>query len=238
MHFLTVALPLLEKTINSQLEVMELVVAEMVSAIEHDEIIYTFGTGHSHMLSMEFFARAGGLANIAPILDPSYLNGFGATRSGALERLTGIADIVWDEYDCSSAGLLFIASNSGLNASSIEFALRAKKEDVTTVAITSVAQSTANASKHPSGEKLMNITDFVIDNGAPNGDGILDYGSGLTGGFSSLSGIAIVQSLMSETIRLCGLEEIDAPFYQSQNTERKNTNADLYKRFKSRIKHL
>ena len=41
--------------------------------IEDDKIIHTFGTGHSHMLGIEMFARAGGLGNFDAMLDPDTL---------------------------------------------------------------------------------------------------------------------------------------------------------------------
>ena len=36
--------------------------------IKNDKVIHTFGTGHSHMIGIELFARAGGLGNVDAIL--------------------------------------------------------------------------------------------------------------------------------------------------------------------------
>ena len=36
----------------------------MAKTIIEDHIIHTFGTGHSHMIGLELFVRAGGLANV------------------------------------------------------------------------------------------------------------------------------------------------------------------------------
>jgi uncharacterized phosphosugar-binding protein len=55
------------------------------STIVDDNIIHTFGTGHSHILGMEIFSRAGGLANVNAILDDLVLTTSGARRGGELE---------------------------------------------------------------------------------------------------------------------------------------------------------
>ena len=45
--------------------------------IMEDRIIHTFGTGHSHMIGIELFARAGGLGNVDAMLDPDVLTSNG-----------------------------------------------------------------------------------------------------------------------------------------------------------------
>ena len=37
----------------------------------NDKLIHTFGTGHSHVIGLELFVRAGGLANVNSFLDSS-----------------------------------------------------------------------------------------------------------------------------------------------------------------------
>ena len=49
--------------------------------IINDKIIHTFGTGHSHMIGLELFIRAGGLANVNAMLDSTILTAEGANRS-------------------------------------------------------------------------------------------------------------------------------------------------------------
>jgi len=51
-----------------------------------------FGTGHSMMMALEMFYRAGGLVRVYPILDPS-ISGFnGALKSTMLERVSVYAE--------------------------------------------------------------------------------------------------------------------------------------------------
>ena len=93
------------------------------------------------MIPIELFIRAGGLANVNAMLDPDTVTMSGAMRNSSIERLPGMADIVWDNYSIQSGDIILIVSNSGRNAVPIEMALRAKKEGITSIALTSLEQS-------------------------------------------------------------------------------------------------
>jgi uncharacterized phosphosugar-binding protein len=64
------------------------------------------------------------------------------------------------------------------------------------IALTSVAHSTSVPSRHPSGRRLMDIADVVIDSGAPAGDAALSLSDGTrVGAVSNLAGVFVVQLL-------------------------------------------
>ena len=87
------------------------VLAEKIAEnIENDKMIHTFGTGHSHMLGIELFARAGGLGNVDAMLDPDTLTSFGAERSGAMEKVCGVADVIYDSYRIETGDIMIITS--------------------------------------------------------------------------------------------------------------------------------
>lgn len=228
------SLPQINNILISQKDRLEQVAEQMAKTIANDGIIYAFGTGHSHMISMELFGRAGGLANVCAMLDETVLNGGGARRSSKMERLSGLADIIWENTPPNSNDMIFIVSNSGRNAAIVEMALRAQKESVFTVAITSLTQSSANVSLHASGKKLYQLADVVLDNGAPDGDAQMHYGEYVTGPLSTLTGVILINSLLCESVRLCHERNIPVPLFQSQNTERKTSNEALFGRFSSR----
>ena len=68
------------------------------------------------------------------------------------------------------------------------------------VAITSLAHSRAVASGHPSGRKLYEIADWVIDNGCPHGDAVLDFGPGRprVAPLSTVAGVVIWNMIVAE----------------------------------------
>lgn len=233
--YLQSCLPLINKILLTQEHEAERVVEQMVKTISDDGIIFAFGTGHSHMIPMEMFGRAGGLANVCAMLDETILNGGGARRSSRMEKLPGLADAIWQSSPPGTDDMLFIVSNSGRNAAVVEMALKAKEEGVFTVAITSLAQSKANASLHHSGQKLYQLADVVLDNGAPDGDALMKFGEYVTGPLSTLTGVILVHSLICESVRLCQERKISVPLFQSQNTEKKTNNDALFDRYASRI---
>lgn len=206
-------------------------------AIVNEQIIHAFGTGHSQMVAMELFTRASGLANVNTVLDDLVMSVSGARRGGAIERVSGLADIVWDKYDIRPADVLLIVSNSGRNAMPIEMALRAKKEGVKTIAITSLTQSKQYPSRHPSGRKLYELVDLVIDNGVPSGDGLMRIGSHLTGPVSSMAGILLVNTIATEAMKLAAAQGATLPIYHSQNVDGPSNEA-LYAKYEGRVKHL
>ena len=66
-------LDILRQAYQENEEKINLCVEKVVDNIMNDRIIHMFGTGHSHMVGIEVFARAGGLANVNAILDPDQL---------------------------------------------------------------------------------------------------------------------------------------------------------------------
>ena len=204
--------------------------------IKEDRIIHTFGTGHSHLAGAELFARAGGLGNINSLLDPDVIPSFGAVRSAELEKISGISDILYDTYNINKGDIMIITSNSGRNAMPIEMAYRCKKEGVITIALTNVNQSTNTTSRHFSGKKLYEVCDYILDNSVPCNDSLINVEGILIGPGSSISNIILLNTIVSEAIKLCIHEGYKPPIFQSQNVDGFN-NDDIYKKYFGRIKH-
>lgn len=227
---------LLQKTYETNKEQVGFLAEKVAECVKNDKLIHTFGTGHSHMIGIELFARAGGLGNVNAILDPDSLTAFGAQRSGALEKLTGIADVIFDHYKIEKNDMMIISSNSGRNALPIEMAMRCKKEGVFVVALTNLEQSRAAVSRHPSGKKLYEFADCILDNCVPSGDALLNINGTLTGPGSSISSMFLLNTIVTEALKICAEKGIKAPVFQSQNVDGFNNDA-IYEKYDGRIKH-
>ncbi len=70
--------------------------------------------------------------------------------------------------------VLLVASVSGRNRTPVELALACRKQGVKTIGFTAMKYSAATPSLHPSGKKLHEAVDVVVDIGAPLGDAAVD----------------------------------------------------------------
>jgi uncharacterized phosphosugar-binding protein len=155
------------------------------------------------MLAEELFYRAGGLFAINAILDSGLMLHDGALASSELERLPGYARIVLSKQNLQAGDVLLVASNSGLNAAPIEAAAEARQKGLKVIALTSMAHSRSVAARHPSGKKLYELADVVLDNCGCPGDAALQLPGldGAIGATSTVIGAAILHALEYETVQ-------------------------------------
>jgi uncharacterized phosphosugar-binding protein len=94
----------------------------------------------------------------------------------------------------------FVISSSGCNLVPIEMAEEFRKRGLKVVVIISRKHSEASRSKHPSGKKLQDFADLVLDTGAPVGDAMVSL-AGLdtpVSPGSTLGGCLLVNAIKAE----------------------------------------
>lgn len=167
-------------------------------------LIHVFGSGHSHMLAEEIFFRAGGLLDIDPVLESALMLHEGALKSTRMERLPGYAAIIADDREIRRGDVLIIVSNSGRNAVPVELAEIAKGRGVPVIAITSAEHSRRVSSRAPSGRRLFETADVVIDNHAPYGDACvsIERVAHPVGALSTITGAAILNAIMVGAVEM------------------------------------
>lgn len=161
---------LINRVLETQMEQIVQAGDIVADTVMHQGFVYTFGTGHSHMMAEELFYRAGGLARIYPILEDALMLHNGAIKSTDMERLDGYAALILDRYECTEKDCMIIASNSGRNAVNIEMAQAAHNKGMKVIALTNLTHSQSQASRHHSGQKLYQLADVVLDNQGCMGD--------------------------------------------------------------------
>ena len=209
----------------------------IVETARRDGLVYVFGTGHSHMLAEEVHFRAGGLALTVPILASPTMLHDGAIASTAYERIEGIVGPIMDRYPIGADDVLFVSSNSGVNAAPLEAARIGKARGATVIAITSVEYSTAAAKGR---DRLADLADIVLDNGAPPGDAVIDVpGSDLkVGPVSTALGVAIINAILAGVAARLSSQG-NAPIYLSANMPgARENNEQLVARYRPRNPHL
>lgn len=172
----------------------------IVGAVNAGGVVQAFGTGHSEAFAMEIAGRAGGLipTNRIALRDVVLYGGRDASAlvGATLERDASVIAELLDGVALHPADVFMIASNSGVNGAIVEMALRAKGRNHGVIAITSLQHTNAVSPKHPSGRRLSEVADVVIDNLSPYGDTTLTIGDGVgVGAVSSITAAFIAQML-------------------------------------------
>lgn len=195
-------------------------------------VLHTFGSGHSEIISREIIGRAGGLMCITGMYDPT---------GGFIENMVGYGTKLAERYD-RQYGLLagetiIVISNSGKNSSPIEVALYAKSKGMTVVGLTCVAMSKTAATVHPSGKKLHEVVDHVLDNHGVPGDAITSVADGVMAGpTSTLIGATLLNLLSLELIDWLKAGGHPLPVLRSQNLPGAiEHNRELAKKYKGRL---
>ncbi len=200
----------------------------IADSIANDGVLQAFGTGHSQAFAMEIAGRAGGLIPTARIAlsdvvvvggqDPSVL-----AAASALEREPTIVDDLWELTAPAPADVFLIASNSGVNGSIVGFALKAKENGHGVIAVTSLEHTARVTPKHPSGLRLSEIADVVIDNLAPYGDATLTLdGDGDSDGIGVGAVSSMTAAFIAQLLTIGATERLAAsggtpPVYLSAN---------------------
>src|ERR1035441_5853989 len=195
-------------------------------------VIHTFGSGHSELVSREIIGRAGGLVCVTGIIDPT--GGFIENLPGYGTRLAARYD---RQYQLNPGETVIIISNSGRNASPIDVALYAKAKGLTVAALTCVAMSKVTPSQHPSGRRLFEVADHVLDNCGVPGDAVVDVGGGVSAGpTSTLVGCSILNWLMLAVAEWLKENGHPLPVLRSQNSPGAvEHNRALASRYKGRL---
>src|SRR5437667_2143008 len=127
------------RVLETQRPLLAQVAEKMSETILAGGRIFVFGTGHSHMLAEEGYARAGGLMSVVPIFYTALMLHESIPLSAKIERTPGLAGDLLDRSGIKPGEMLFIYSNSGVNHLPVEMALEAKKRAIVTVTIGSIA---------------------------------------------------------------------------------------------------
>lgn len=175
---------ILEELADSQADAIDRAAAAVAAAIGAGHRVYVAAT--SHVLHSELYLRAGGLAAVHTL---------GEAPDLATPMLTLEAGLLHgDGYFVPEPGdVVLVGTNAGTDAGTVQVALAARDAGLTVIALTCVAyeRHADVVVEHPSGSKLVDLADIVVDVGGDVGDAVLDI-AGLDERFAPTSGSILV----------------------------------------------
>lgn len=169
-------------------------------------MVHVFGSGHSRIMVEEMWPRYGSFPGFNPIVELSLsfhnlvVGANGQRQAMFLENVPGLAERILRNFGLDQKDSAFVISSSGCNLVPIEMAENFQKRGIKVVVIISREHSEASHSKHPSGKKLQDFADLVLDTGAPVGDAMVRI-SGLdtpVSPGSTVGGCLLVNAIKAE----------------------------------------
>lgn len=213
-----IAVPHLSRIVEKNTAILEKLATQVVSDVKAGKSLFAFGSGHSAIFTMELYHRAGGCSFLVPIFADYLLPTAGPPVVRVLERTAAVANMMLERAEPKSGEMIWIASQSGVNAAVVDFALKAKSMGLVTVAFTSIDHSSQVQSRHSSGKRLFEVCDHTVDLGGFRGDACLEIAPGVRAGpLSSLGATLLGHSILTTA---CARLEADGVrcTYTSVNT--------------------
>ncbi len=209
---------LLDHLYESQKDNIEAAAQAFKECIEKGGVVHVFGSGHSVGLGIDIKDRVGALVPIHIMEMSDFVTRGGVPvevfmdKKDIFERKPNVAKKLYDLYDIRPQDIFIVISNSGINGIVIDIADLAKKNGHKVIIITSMQHTLAEEPRHPSGKKLYEFGDIVIDNCGPHGDALIQTdGVEKVCSVSSICNNCVAQSMAARTVELLKEDGYEPP---------------------------
>lgn len=161
---------------STQLPAIRQAAELMADSIAVERWVHTFGCGHATIPVEEMYPRIGGFVGFHPMVElpltffTRVTGEMGIHQFLFLERAEGYGRAIMKSYSFDRRDTMWIFSHTGINNVNIDVALRARELGMKVIATGSAAQAASSSTRHPSGKKLFELADVVIDTRVPAGD--------------------------------------------------------------------
>ena len=244
--YLEKTVALMRKVAAEQKENIRKAAELMAGAIAGDRLIHVYGGGgHTTLVMGEMFFRAGGLANINPIMEPGLSVFNQALKYLELERCVNYGRSIVRYFRLQPDDVLIIFHNIGINPATIDAALEAREAGAKIIAVSSSLWQTQmppdHFIRHPSGQNLFDLADVCIDDYNAVGDCAVQVP-----GFdtpiapnSNVIDFYIAHLLEIETVRQCVARGVEPPVWRSANAPGGDEyNVKFVEKYSPRVKYL
>ena len=218
--------------LNEQIEILkeerpviEELPAAIAAAVRHGGVVFCGVIGHG--MSGDFLNRAGGLAFVRPFQYTFTTNQPVAEKlskrepTPALNSALGAARLAVVSGNLRSGDFMVLGSVSGRSAAPTEIALACREIGVKVVALTSRKYTAQVKGDHPTGKRLIDCADYVLDLHTPYGDAAVDipgYDHKLIP-FSGMSALVVGWMLWGRVMELMANDAEQPVTFMSVNRE-------------------
>src|SRR3954452_9553830 len=156
--------------LDGQWDALDRAATLCTDAIAADGLVHLFGCGHSRMLGEGVTPRQGCFVGWHTIVElrltfPNLLVGpNGLRQSLHLEKTPGYAEQILRNFAFGPKDVLIVISTSGIREVIIEMAEGAKRRGMAVIAVVSREHCERAQPAHPSGKKLIDVADVILDN--------------------------------------------------------------------------
>ena len=218
----------------------------MADAIAADKLINVYaGGGHTTLAMGEMFFRAGGLANINPMMETALSVFNQALKYLALERTVNFGASIVRYYNIQKDDVVIFFHNIGINPATIDAAMECQKRGMKIIAVASGYWQSEMPKdhfiRHSNGTNLFDYATVCIDDYNPVGDAIVNV-PGMTtpiGPVSNVVDFTIAHLLEIACCDECVKRGIVPPVWNSANAPGGDEkNAAYLKKYQPRVKCL
>ena len=196
----------------------------MADAIAADRLIYVYaGGGHTTLAMGEMFFRAGGLANINPMMETALSVFNQALKYLELERTVNFGASIVKYYNPQKDDVVIFFHNIGINPATIDAAEECRKRGMKIIAVASSywqkEMPKEHFIRHPNGKNLFDYADVCIDDYNSVGDAVVTV-PGMTtpiGPVSNVVDFTIAHLREISCCRQCVERGIVPPVWNSAN---------------------
>lgn len=210
---------IVERAWNHNINTIRQLGAIVGTSIKNGGILHVYGSGHSDLVAREIIGRAGGLACVTSVVDPT---------DGYIENLPGYGHKLMErhgrEYGLGDRESIVIISNSGTNVAPIEAALYAKEYGMNVIVLTNHQYSSRAKSRREDGLRLYEVADYILDNYGIEGDAAIEISINANknhpvrvGPVSGIIGASIMNWLVLSIIEWLNTHSVPIPVLKSQN---------------------
>lgn len=208
--YLDVLRDVLDRIRTTQGDGIEAAAQACADAIAADGLVHAFGAGHSRVVVEELWPRYGSYPGFHPIVELSIthwhqvVGANGQRQAMFLENVPGFAAQVLRNFVAQPPDAFIAISSGGTGVATVEMAEGMQARGVTVIAITSVEQSRQSAAKAPSGNRLCDVADIVLDTCTPVGDAAIPFAetAGAVGPTTTVAAAAIANAIKVRTAEL------------------------------------